>query len=359
MIYYFILLLLALFSFYFQFDPKKAEIKVLSIVSFLCILALGGLRYQVGKDWYQYENLFNITNNFSDLNNAREEKLFMLFLYMSKSIVNNYSFFIFSLFTFTFYLKYRTIIKYSPDIFLSLIIYFFTIFLVFDLNAIRQGIATSIVLISISAILNKKLRLFILLILIASFFHLSAIIFLPFYWIAKFNISKKIILILIGISLILAIPIRIIIENGVLADFLLKMKYFSQYSAYINNKILGRDVSLLSIAVFQRVFIFSLFYFYFDKLKVREDLKILLINGYLAAILIFIFLSFSSELSFRISFYYKSLEILMIPIIVTSQNKISNKLILLLIFVLLSLFGTYRILDIPNGGLIPYHSILW
>lgn len=359
MIYYIIILILTLFSVYLQFNPKKSEIRALSIVSFLFILALGGLRYRVGADWYSYENLFNAVRKLSDVFSAREEKLFMLFLYGCKKIANSYSFFVFFLFAISFYLKFKTITKYSPDIFISLIIYFYTLLLIYDLNGIRQGMAMAIVLASLSPILDKKLLQFISLIIIATFFHTSAILFLPFYWLSRINISKRALFIVIAVSLIISIPIRSLIENNSIVQSLLALDSFSHYSTYLTNENTGRDVSIISIAVFQRIFIFSLFFINYNKIIVREDLKLLLFNGYFIAIIIFIFLSFSAEFASRLSFYYKSLEIFMVPIIITSQKRISNRIILVLIFVMLSLLGTYRILEIPKGGLIPYNSILW
>ena len=359
MVYYSIILILTLFSIYLQFNPKKSKIKVLSIFSFLLILALGGLRYRVGADWYSYENLFRSVKNIYDLFSAREEKLFMLFLYCNKIIVNSYSFFVFSLFAVSFYLKFKVITKYSPDIFLSLIIYFYTLFLIYDVNGIRQGMAMAIVLFSISSILDKKLVLFIVLIITATLFHTSAILFLPFYWLSKINISKKALFIVVGVSLIISIPIRNIIEHSNIVQSLLALETLSHYSTYLSNETSGRDISIFSVAVFQRVFIFSLIFIYYDRIQINDDLKRLLFNGYAIAILIFIFLSFSAEFAARLSFYYKALEILIVPIIVSTQKKIYNRLALLLIFLLLSLIGTYRILEIPYGGLIPYNSILW
>ena len=350
--------MLTLFSIYLQFNPKKSELKLLNIVCFVSFLALGGLRFKVGADWYSYENIFKSINNFSDIILAREEKLFMLFMYGSKLIANNYSFFVFIFFAVSFYLKYKVIKKYSPDIFLSLIIYFYTIFLIYDVNGIRQGMAMAIVLFSLSSILDKKLLLFIFLIIIASLFHISAILFFPFYWLSKIKVHKRIMIIIMAISFFIFIPIQSILENSTIIQPLLVLDRFSHYSAYLNNAA-GRDISFLSLAIFQRIFTFSLFYFYFNKLKIDDNFKTLLFNGYFISIIVFIFFSFSTEFASRLSFYFKALEIIIIPIIVFSQNKIYNRLLLLLLFVLLSLIGTYRILELPNGGLIPYNSILW
>lgn len=359
MIYFATIIVLFLFSLFQKFDPPESDLKFLKVVSFIILVILGGFRYEVGADWFSYEKLYYSLQGISNVFSAREEKLFTMFSFACRQLVNSYSFFIFCLFFLSFSIKFNVFNKYSPDIFLSLIIYFFTILLIYDLNGVRQGIATSFILLSISPVLNRQLPKFLLFILIASFFHVSAVIFLPFYWLAHIKLSLKQITVISFLMVLLSIPVRSFIEHSKYFEAFFTLKTFSHYSAYLDNNTTGRPVSILSIAVLQRVFTFSLFFINYKKLKAEEGLKNLLINGYLISLIIFFFLSFSSEISSRISFYYKALEIIMIPLIVTSQKKLSNRLALLLIFISFAIIGTIRILSIPNGGLIPYKTVLW
>jgi hypothetical protein len=358
MIYYFVLILLAFFSLYHLCNLDRNQNRYIRLFSFLMFIVVGGLRYSVGTDWAQYANTFADINSIADIFKAREEKLFAVFMYISKKIINSYSFFILTFFSVAFYLKYIVFKRYSTDIFLSLIIYFFTLFLIYDLNGVRQGMALAFVFLSIPLILNKKLFLFSLIILIGCLFHISAIIFLPFYWMSRLKISRKSMILIIVISLIVSIPIRALIENNAYVQLFLAMDSFSHYSFYVTDDIAARDVSILSVAVFQRLFIFGLFVINYDKIEASDELKSLLLNGYFVSILLFVFLSFSADLAARSSFYYKSLEILMIPLIVTCQAKLTYRMLLFAIFVLFAAVGAYRILEIPNGGLIPYQFII-
>jgi len=358
MIYYFVLILLAFFSLYNLSKLDRNENRYLRLVSFLLFIIVGGLRYNVGTDWPQYEVTFNTLDSVAGIFTAREEKLFVVFMFLTKKIIDSYVFFTFTFFLVAFYLKYIIFKKYSTDIFLSLIFYFFTLFLIYDLNGVRQGMALAFVFLSIPAILNKKLFLFVFLILVGSLFHISVVIFLPFYWIANFRISKEKMLVIVAICLVISIPIRSLIENNAYLQLFLAMDSFSHYSFYLTDDNAARDVSIISVAVFQRLFIFVLFIFNYDKIEASDELKSLLLNGYFVSILLFVFLSFSADLAARSSFYYKSLEILMIPLIVTCQAKLTNRMILFAIFVLFAIMGADRILQIPNGGLIPYQFII-
>lgn len=359
MVYYLLVLLLSIFSLLEQFKPDKTDISILKYIAFILILFIGGLRFEVGADWFAYEKLFNSINSFEDVFSVREEKLFMFFLFGCKAIVKSYSFFVFALFGFTFYLKYKIFDKYSTDLYLSFIIYIYTLFLIYDLNGIRQGMAMTIVLTSIPAILNKRKYLFIILITAACMCHTSAIVFFPFYWLSKIKVSHKNMLWITFFCLIISVIIQNLILNSSIFQYLLLMDSFSHYSAYLDNDALSKETPILSVAVFQRILVFVIFIINYDKLKVNKEFKRLLINGYFLAIIIFVFLSFNSEYAARLSFYYKSLEIFIIPIIVSSQRKSSHKIILWGLFIVLSVSGLYRLLQLPDGGLIPYNFILF
>ncbi len=358
MIYYFVLILLAFFSLYNLSNLDRNQNRYIRLLSFLLFIIVGGLRYDVGADWTMYEVTFNSLETVGDIFKAREEKLFVVFMFLSKIILSNYSFFILTFFFVAFYLKYLIIRKYSTDIFLSLIIYFFTLFLIYDLNGIRQGMALAFVFLSIPTLINKKPFLFVFFIVIGSLFHISVLIFLPFYWISSLKISNNKLLFIVSASLIVSIPIRALIENNAYIQLLLALDSFSHYSFYVTDDIAARDISIMSVAVFQRLFIFILFIINYDKIETSDELKSLLLNGYFVSILIFVFLSFSADLAARTSFYFKSLEIIMIPLIVTCQARLTNRMILFAIFVLFAIVGAYRILEIPNGGLIPYQFII-
>jgi hypothetical protein len=49
----------------------------------------------------------------------------------------------------------------------------------------------------------------------------------------------------------------------------------------------------------------------------------------------------------------------MIPIIVTSQTRKSYRLVFTFVFLLFALIAVNRLLQIIDGGLIPYNPILW
>lgn len=359
MIYYIVILCLLTFSVLIQFKLRQDDIKTLSLGCFWIILIIGGLRYQIGADWYAYERLFSNIENFNDILTVREEKGFMLTMFLIKGISKNYSFFIFSFFLVSFYLKYKVITKYSTDTFLSLSFYFFTIFLILDLNQIRQGMALAFIIFSLDSILNRDIKKFLFLVLIAFFFHTSALIFLPFYWLARLNINNKTIVVIIASCFILSIPIREFMGKNIMANLLISWGELGKYNVYLEDSSLNKDSAILSIGFFQRIIVFAIFLVYYNTINVSDNFKRLLRNGYLIGINIFIIFSFNAQFAARIGYYYKWFDIFIVALIVTSQKKIEKKLILLFVFYIFCIIGIQRLLGNDGGALLPYKMCLW
>lgn len=317
------------------------------------------MRFEVGADWDPYKELFINISNWKDLFNSREEPLFMIFSYFVKNIINDYSFFIFIFFTISFYTKFYFIRIFSPDIFLSLIIYFYTLFLIYDVNGLRQGMALGLTMISIKYILDRNIYKFLAILLAASLFHTSAIIFIPFYYLSRIKINNRTIFISLLLVVALSIPLRQVLKNSQIFQNLIQIDSFKHYSVYTTDEDYKLDIPILSVAVFQRIFIFLLFMITYSRIKVEEKTKLLFRNGYFIGMVLFLILSFSSEFAARLSVYYKAFEIAMIPLVVYSFPKNHQKLFFLILFTLFATFGIYRLLSIPYGYLLPYNNIIF
>ena len=185
---------------------------------FFCIIAsinwilLSGLRsLDVGADTYSYKiDFFDKISNISwnelltsfyskyflgDMNLEKDlgyrifEKVFHIFS-------DNYQLYLIFIAIIFFIPLARTIYKYSSNSYLSYILFSCLFYSFFAITGLRQTIATAIVvLLGIDLIKNKKLVLFVIIILIASTIHASAICFFPFYWLSRIKISKKTLLI--------------------------------------------------------------------------------------------------------------------------------------------------------------------
>lgn len=157
-----------------------------------------GLRYDVGVDYLAYKGIYedSITNNL--LYNISELSLEPLFVVVSTFLktqnIEYWGFFtVMAMIPLCFY--YSFFKKTRRELF-SLTTYFAFCFGVFFwyFNIMRQGIAFFILLYSFQYILEKKVFKFLFFVIIATGFHYSSIIFLPFYFasdIGRFFLYKN------------------------------------------------------------------------------------------------------------------------------------------------------------------------
>ena len=110
------------------------------------LIALGGLRYEVGTDWESYLDLFNLVAQGESFSDLREENGFLVMVKGAQFFLLSYPGFVFALFALSFSLKLYAIFKFRADVLVSLIVYFFSAFLIYDFNGLRQGLALGFVM---------------------------------------------------------------------------------------------------------------------------------------------------------------------------------------------------------------------
>lgn len=82
------------------------------------------------------------------------------------------------------------IYRYSTSPVQSILYYLGILLFTFQMNATKQSVAMSLILLAFIAVVDQKPYRFILLVLFASMFHFPALIFLPAYWVAKMRVDK-------------------------------------------------------------------------------------------------------------------------------------------------------------------------
>lgn len=363
MIYYLTICSFGCISCLRQVGPTSTQARFkffgyLTALSICYMIIFGGLRYEVGADWESYKSLFEQLNTWQSVLAAREEILFSILMFGTRSISENFSFFVFVAFFVSFGLKYSIIKRYSPDIFLSLVIYMYTVLMIYDLNGLRQGLAISILFQAIPFTIERKPIKFVIILIIASMFHISALIFAPFYLLGKIKLSNKQIFYILAPLILLGHLFGIIVQSSNFFQSFLAVERFLHYSIYTTDQYQNLENGFLNTALLQRLFVFLSFLYYYDRIQVKEEIKCLLRNGYFISILIFIVFSFSSEFSARLGFYYKALEIFMIPMIASGPSEPRERLGLSIIFTIFGLIGAYRLLDVQYNYLIPYQNLL-
>lgn len=203
--------------------------------------------------------------------------------------------------------------KYSVNPFISIILYIAFIFFTFDLTGLRQAIAMSICLVALMVMLDHvkySTIYFIALVSLAMSFHTSSILFLPTFFIVKFNLNRKI-LILSAIAIAICYAL-----NKVGVQYILQAGEKSHYD-YNDNLKLGASLALYFIFAFgsliARSFLKTHASHFFQKLN---DVCLVMLLASIA----FAFL-FNGSVLLRANMYYLQVYIVSVPLCFKSLDK--------------------------------------
>lgn len=314
----------------FAFLEDKHVLNKGLIFAFLALTVFLSIRYDWGNDYLSYLKGFNeiglyyssISDLFSPNAFLRYEigwhLLCILFkhigffaMVMVVTIVENV-------------LLYFFIRRYCPQgwYWLALFVYVFTPNLFFTCaSAMRQMLAICIVLTSFQFIEAKKPVSFILLILLATSFHKSAILLLPIYFLgilSQKDFKEGTLMLIIPITILWYYLAPSFLDSNI--DFLLNLEDFESYNQYADEQ---RNVSFSIIGLLSTFTIPFVSIMCLNKAIWRD--RILLYLSFLSVLVIP--LSGVMMMMIREQFYFQAFSIVAIPICL---NEISGKYKMLL-----------------------------
>ncbi len=232
------------------------------------------------------------------------------------------------------------IYKESEDPLISFIAFLALGFFEFSLSGLRQTLAMSFTMLSYFGIKRKKPILSIALVLLASLFHQSAILFLVAYPIARRK-PGIVHLIVFFVSIVLFIS-----SQDVIMDFLKKYLIDTQYSNYLE-----QDTALTISGFIIQIAIFVFCLVYYPAVSKKYEQATILYNLSFLGLLFQLFASMVAEI-FRISMYFSFFNILLIPMAISVEK---NKKVKSLETVgICMLFIAYMLL---TG--IPEYAFIW
>lgn len=160
-------------------SPLTSKAALLSIVILLILIL--GLRYYVGIDYGNYEDIYNEINDFTPT--IEPLWLFLNDFFRSLGFRSRIFFFITSIIIVLGY--YKGIKEMSPNIYLSLFLFIIAGFYLESANIVRQYVAMAILFGYFTCFLNGQYWKYFLCILVASMFHFSALIIAPIIYLSR------------------------------------------------------------------------------------------------------------------------------------------------------------------------------
>lgn len=254
LLYNFVLLSSTFFVWLSEKNKDNTTKYVYLYIAFLSVFFLSAFRYGLGKDYFNYLDIFlDISKNGKDYN--YDGRLEIGYLWLNQAIIFfglSYDYliivvsFIFTLFIFLSYPKENKAVFHF---------FIFGVYLFVSFSLLRNSIAFSIVLFAIMNfyLYNKKLK-YTFFIIISSLFHISSLILIPFVFInkktSKFIFSKKLTLITI---VIFSFFFRNIITEFIIMSPVLSLFGYDSYASnqyYLNNAVLGTGLGVLIKTLF-------------------------------------------------------------------------------------------------------------
>lgn len=180
---------------------KESREKLLNGFLFLIMLFMIAIQtfrgLEIGLDTGAYYSKFIDYGNMNlqQIFTSNQEVGFSMLIKITTLIGGSFNFFLFIISVLSIFPVFYLTKKYSPYPFLTIMLFISLRYYAFTFSGLRQSIAMGLTLLSVHFLINKKSLKFIILTIIASFFHISAILFLPVLFIKKLKINRNIIIV--------------------------------------------------------------------------------------------------------------------------------------------------------------------
>ena len=326
-IIFFILILGGIYSkFHGNFaDSDVVRKRYIRIICVILIFQSGLRNVAVGDDTYTYfEGYKDVLNtSWGYIQNSIVEYYqygigkdpgYLIFQKLTQYLTCDYQIFLFIIAILFFASLGNFIYKNTTrlvDVMIAFVIYSVLFYSFYSITGIRQTLATTITLYSYEFVKKKKIIIFLLLVLIASTLHKSALVFIPFYFVCRIKKEKY-----VFTGMLLLFPVFFVFKDAM-------GKYLSVLSGYTDyNQLEGAGTY-----TFTALFVFiSLMAMIRRKAIIKRNVNARNYYNAFAIALVFLPLSYINPNALRIILYFSIFMLLFIPEIIYSLKDISNKM---------------------------------
>lgn len=310
---YIILYVLLLCSSIADFSIKRQRDIVLMVWAVILVLFIG-FRGTTGTDTGTYISFFDYyTNTIDDWKTIDKQYAEYGFYFLSvllKSILDNTDFYflVVSILTFSFLIPALRSMSIYPI--MGLIVYFSRFMLIRDMNQIRQALAIVIIIFALKYLGQHRRKIFIGLLLLATCFHYSSIIILPFIFLYRIDLTTKKAAKLFALSCIASIVIGKSLKMALTATDNVVLL------TYVNTENLG----LLNPVIIFQVGIFFLFSYYGNLIEKFQPYYSTIRNAYFYSLILLVLTSELGEIGGRLATIFATCEIFIIPALVKTMK---------------------------------------
>lgn len=262
MIYYviiFILLLLYVLDEITKYLKKDRVVVFSSAV--VIITAFIGLRGNIEPDYAHYLNIYNRAGQELARNEFQVEPGYQFINNVFSYLKLGLQPLLLLMAAATTFLKLKFFREVSPAYLISFLLYYCSLFFLYDFIAIRQALAMTIFMIALPAVWERKLLKFVGLVVLGSLFHVSILVVLPVYFILNKQFNKFFILGILVVCLLVNISETSVPLLSFLRNFL---PMPSATEAKLQVYSLEGQFAFVSVRLLIYAFLFLLFKFFAD-----------------------------------------------------------------------------------------------
>ncbi|MFC6465165.1 EpsG family protein [Marinilactibacillus sp. GCM10026970] len=315
---------------------------------------MAGLRHYTGYDFTSYEQYFDEVHSFSQLfdGSIRLEPGYLFLVALFRTLGFNYYTFVLFFSLISLILLTIFLYKYVSYPSFVMVYYYARYFLARDMGQVRASLVAIVLLFAIPYIQKKEPLKFLAIIIAASMFHYSAILFLGIYvlhYILKDITFKK-----AFILMALAIVMGFIIQNPSLFISVIPESYKNYFTSPSHASGAWLEYPILWMQIL--IFIGSVYFIRKDQSDEKGWYNILA-TAYLIAILALLATGRLETVGGRVSTMFATTEILLVPYLfqnITRYKMINiigfvgfSTVVFILIFIISGMYNQY----------IPYQTI--
>lgn len=325
-------------------DELKREYCICAVLSVLPFFIVSAIRLDVGTDWFVYDRYFYAINEGS---NRFNEPLFNLINRIIYLFTDNsqWLFVVISALCLTF--TFMAIYKQSKYIPFSIILYFISTVYFNSLNQMRQAIAMSIFLFATQYLWKRDWKKYFFWILIASCIHISALIYVPIYFMYGWKAELKKHIVLFGI---------VVASMPVLKVVLVKVISMTPYAWYFESMFKDNDFLLAGFVISFLLLVLFEYYNYIGNRTGDEQFS-LMVNIQWLCVVSLLCTGFIPQVS-RISGALEIVSLISIPKMVLYEKNRNQRIILYcLVVAVLVVKLVYNVYVCGFYDVLPYKTI--
>lgn len=361
MIVYLLMLGISLIFAFLSIKKGRKQKMIFQMLSSLPFIVVSAIRYGVGTDYlFRYVPDYLIIYEGANVPNL--ELVIKLIMKFCCIFTNDYCLFFIITSIIINSLVFFSIYKYSRKPIISIFIYLINSSFFLSMNLVRQYISSSLFIISffLSFDNKKKIKTWICMIL-ACFFHTSAVFFIPIIWIRKKKMNDVLLVVLSVITIFLGRPILQFILN--LFSYL-DIENLSKYSVYVSQK---GNLPFSSLFVEVAVYLYFCYIFSKNIAKIDEKKKAIAYINIQWFVVLFTVACSINELFIRVSSMLTLFQVFSIPYFYyigknsytkDDGNKYKiNEFLFLAIITIMIIRIIYSIIIKGSANVLPYKTV--